>query len=248
MSKTFIFNNKFIEEFTTGLHYFTIGLSIGTHHSRRWTFSFSPGWGIIFISFPWLSKKEYDCNDDINFGFYYNDKTFWLNFYKKTYCFHLPWSWDWTRTSYLTDFNKRLFNKTELELLESIVNNLDFVKSDWWMSETYKTKYRIYPWEKKWKDLLHIENHPYKYKLKNGLVQTRNAEIYIAEREWRWRWFKWLKYPRKIWRAIEINFDGEVGERTGSWKGGTIGCSYEMKPGEEIIDTLKRMEKERIFN
>lgn len=46
---------------------------------------------------------------------------------------------------------------------------------------------------------------------------------------------------------IEISFSGEVGSRAGSWKGGTIGCSYQMKPGETPRHTLMRMQRERRF-
>lgn len=48
-------------------------------------------------------------------------------------------------------------------------------------------------------------------------------------------------------RAIDVQFSDEVGERTGSWKGGTIGCGYNMLPGESPLDTLRRMEAERKF-
>ncbi len=34
----------------------------------------------------------------------------------------------------------------------------------------------------------------------------------------------------------------------GSWKGGVLGCGYEMKPGETPKQTLRRMERERVFN
>jgi len=40
---------------------------------------------------------------------------------------------------------------------------------------------------------------------------------------------------------------GEVGERTGEWKGGTTGCGYQMLPNETPLETLRRMEKERKF-
>ena len=39
----------------------------------------------------------------------------------------------------------------------------------------------------------------------------------------------------------------EVGKKKGSWKGGCIGCSYDLKPGETPEECLKRMEKEREF-
>ena len=47
--------------------------------------------------------------------------------------------------------------------------------------------------------------------------------------------------------SIGVSFDGEVGEETGSWKGGCVGCGYEMLPGEVPLDTLRRMERDRKF-
>lgn len=58
----------------------------------------------------------------------------------------------------------------------------------------------------------------------------------IEEREWRLGtgWFKWLSLFRKakIRRSLDITFSEETGERKGSWKGGTIGHSIDMLPGE----------------
>lgn len=56
--------------------------------------------------------------------------------------------------------------------------------------------------------------------------------------EWEWRfgegWFKWLSLFRrpKVRRSLDIRFSGETGARKGSWKGGTIGHSMSMLPGE----------------
>ncbi len=62
------------------------------------------------------------------------------------------------------------------------------------------------------------------------------ATTRIEEREWRagGRSFKWLSLFRKprIVRSLNLHFSSEVGERKGSWKGGTIGHSIEMLPGE----------------
>lgn len=88
------------------------------------------------------------------------------------------------------------------------------------------------------------EAHPYTYKLKNGEVQNVIATISAESREWKRRWLPF----RKLSRSIDVNFNGEVGEGTGSWKGGTIGCGYEMLDGESPLDTLRRMERERIFS
>lgn len=91
------------------------------------------------------------------------------------------------------------------------------------------------------------ETHPYTYILKSGEVQSRNATIskrrHILARHWLHRigWPTWSK------ESVNIKFDGEVGERAGSWKGGTIGCAYDLCPGETMLDSLRRMEREREF-
>lgn len=58
----------------------------------------------------------------------------------------------------------------------------------------------------------------------------------IEEREWRFgeRWCKWLSLFRKpqVRRSLDLRFSGETGRRKGSWKGGTIGHSIDLKPGE----------------
>lgn len=79
--------------------------------------------------------------------------------------------------------------------------------------------------------------------LRSGDVQHRTATIKAEQRTWT-RW--WLPFKR-VSRSIDVEFNAEVGERTGSWKGGCLGCGYEMKPGETPLQALRRMEKERAF-
>lgn len=90
------------------------------------------------------------------------------------------------------------------------------------------------------------ECHPYTYVLKSGETQSRVATVYAERRTWRWRMFQWLPF-RKVRQSIDVRFDDEVGEETGSWKGGCIGCGWDMKPGESLLQTLRRMESEREF-
>ena len=90
----------------------------------------------------------------------------------------------------------------------------------------------------------YIETHPYSYTLNSGKVQERQATIY-AERWTHHR--KWAPFLKRVSKSIHVEFDDEVGERTGSWKGGTIGCSYDMLPGETMLGALRRMESERKF-
>jgi hypothetical protein len=75
------------------------------------------------------------------------------------------------------------------------------------------------------------------------------ATTKIEEREWKFGtgWFKWLSIFRanKISRSLDIRFSGETGKRKGSWKGGTIGHSIEMKPGELHEAAFRRYCAER---
>lgn len=93
----------------------------------------------------------------------------------------------------------------------------------------------------------YTERHPYTYTLRSGEVQERTATITKRRHVITWRAFKAIGWPRWIKESINIEFDGEVGERSGSWKGGTIGCSYDLRPDETMLAALRRMEAERSF-
>jgi hypothetical protein len=62
------------------------------------------------------------------------------------------------------------------------------------------------------------------------------ARVRIEEREWRFGEgrFRWLSLFRRpmVKRSLDVRFSGEVGKRKGSWKGGTLGHSTGMQPGE----------------
>lgn len=103
-------------------------------------------------------------------------------------------------------------------------------------------------WEDKEPDGRWEATYRYVYVLKNGTVQNREATIVVERREWRWLWFQWLPWPSKKRQSINVIFNDEVGERTGSWKGGCIGTGYDMLPGETPEQTLRRMERDRKFD
>jgi hypothetical protein len=88
---------------------------------------------------------------------------------------------------------------------------------------------------------------PYRYVLKNGTVQDRTAEVFVERRSWRPRCLRWTSLFEKSRTSIDVKFDDEVGERTGSWKGGTVGCGYNLLPDESPEQCLRRMERERKF-
>lgn len=74
--------------------------------------------------------------------------------------------------------------------------------------------------------------------------ETLTARTRIEEREWRFgtgafRWLAWFR-PAKVRRSLDIEFSGETGPRKGSWKGGTIGHSINMLPGELHAAAFRR--------
>jgi len=96
-------------------------------------------------------------------------------------------------------------------------------------------------------DITETISAPYTYKLMSGEVQERKATVSRRRHIITYVGTKWLPWPRWVKESIDVEFDGEVGERSGSWKGGTIGCGYDLRPGEAMIDALRRMESERSF-
>lgn len=211
--------------FYSGFRKINFKLSPASYFDNRFEISFSLGWGQFYIYLPIRSK--YDECDPPQYGFYFYSVDGWFPtsfvwcWKRKTKFFYMPWYLVWTRTSVLT-------------------------KNKEWIHETRKNR-QIFWDENKWKDVLWYETQPYTYILENGTVQNVDATIKVEEREWRPRWFKWTKLFATIKRYIDVEFSGEVGERTGTYKGGTMGCGYKILKGETPVQCLRRMERERKF-
>ncbi|MFA5153320.1 MAG: hypothetical protein WC554_12220 [Clostridia bacterium] len=188
------------------------------------------GYGHIFWYLPVYTK--YDECEPPRYGYYYFENSLWITRGKKIKCIHMPWERDWIRTSMLV--------KQQSSLMK---NGTTKYSEDAWIHETKGNRLEFY--REMWKSVLWTETYPYTYTLKNGKVQNVLATVQVEEREWRPRWFKWTSLFKSTYKTINVNFSAEVGEETGSWKGGTVGCGYEMLPNETPEDTLRRMEKER---
>jgi hypothetical protein len=87
----------------------------------------------------------------------------------------------------------------------------------------------------------------YVYTLRSGETQRRKAKVYVEQWTTSQRWLTWCPLFWNKSQAISVEFSDEVGEETGSWKGGCVGCGYNMLPGETAEQTLRRMERERTF-
>ena len=192
---------------------------------------------LIFFSLSFILPFRNSWTDECDppkWGVAYHNQTLWI--YRggkgnmkggnKWWTFYSPFSLQWYRTSML-----RNDGTWEHEFKSE---KLGYRNKQFWDKE-------------KWKDVFFEETHPYFYVLNNGSVQRRMATIQVTEREWRPHWFKWLPLTKKVRKSIDIEFNEEVGERTDTWKGGTLGCSYEMLPNETPRQTLRRMEINREF-
>jgi len=250
--KTYIGKNF---EFTPGWSGFHIKYKLAGYFDERPCLMIYFIWGKLYLFLPWrhykkievkkdkseirrdklkilsepkfkekkkYEKELYDECDPPEYGCYFYMRQFGVCYGGKTKLYDLPWYLDWVRTSAL---------------------GIDGT----WFHETPKNRDLEFYDSNKWSGILYSESFPYKYVSKYGEEQKCTATIRVVEREWRWKWFKWLKLIRKVDKDIDITFSDDIGDRKGSYKGGTIGCGYGMLKGETPYETLRRMERERKF-
>lgn len=183
--------------------------------------------GDFYIYLPIDSGKYAEC-DYPQYGIYFyghNNKLdwnqIWIRYGKKSKVIDMPWYLDWYSTS--------LMLKDKTWEVEKKGRKKDF-------------------WKEEWEDKKYKEVHSYTYILDSGKIQKREATVTREKREWRRKGLFGLPFFNQISDCIDVRFSDEVGERTGSWKGGCVGCGYELKKGETMLECLRRMEKERRFN
>ena len=175
----------------------------------------------FLIALPFLDRWHREPHEMMeSWGFYYDyhNASFVLCRGNKTKFIHMPWQYD------------HLDNKHMVQLEDGT-----------W--EPHRSS-----WDPGGQDNRFIQEFEYKYVLKNNVTQLRLAKVYVSRREWRRKclWYvPWFAMKRQ---SLNVEFSDEVGERTGSWKGGCIGCGIDMKKGETAEQALRRMERERIFD
>jgi hypothetical protein len=187
-------------------------------------FLFIP-WGECFIHLPIKTGKDQCENPGYGFYFYRDGRKipdqFWIRRGKKSTVIELPW--------YLTFYRKSILMKDNTWVTECGRKDKKF------KNPTVKEHIKVYTTD-------------YMYTLKNGEVQNVLATVVVDEMEWRPKWFRWTSLFSKVRKSIDITFSEQVGEGAGSWKGGVLGCSYEMLGQENALGTLMRMQENRKFN
>lgn len=183
------------------------------------------GWGDLYINLPFKVKRSCPHGQSTRYGYYFYKGenvhfSMWFVYGHKSKVIRMPIEYEWVRTSTLR-------------------------KDGTWEHETERN--RKYFYEDKWKDIIQYNTYDYKYTLKDGTVQNVKATIKTEEREWRMIWLKWTSKFNMVRRSIDITFNQEIGEGTGSWKGGVIGCGAKLLEGETPLECLRRMEEKRKF-
>lgn len=168
-------------------------------------------------------KGSFEIDNTKRYGVTYFDRTIHFH-WGKTYVKSLPWDWSIVRYDLLypngdlyhrNDYNRK--NKSRGISWYDVLNKSPIdndVEVAQYVTVTHSTR--------------------------NGHIQTARIRLTGEEREWRWVWFKWLPWPRKIWRTVECESDIELGEKAGSWKGGLMGWGCEWKQGETMESAFWR--------
>jgi hypothetical protein len=212
------------------------GLSLSLmnwEEDEDWSLHIRLGWPNIFIKLPLPRRKPKDDMMD-QWGIAASPASWsevMVHWGEHTKIIHAPWSPTHYRSSILAPDGRSWITEISGHRIPRNAVALGEAQCDWWRLADVPH----------WKKEL-----PYRYVLQSGEIQNCTATISVEEREWRWRWFPWLPIG-KVARSIDVAFSAEVGERAGSWKGGCIGCGYDLRHDETPEECLARMERERKF-
>lgn len=198
---------------------------------RHWTFLIElPSWVLRPVRLPIYEGSDtydfypveygvttFERSIHVSYGPITNDSST-----SKTNVWFIPWrNWRFVRHTLYTPDHKHYITKFE-------VNRRTGYRMDW---SAYEALLEGIP------KVEFIFNDGY-----DGEEIT--ASCYIEEREWRlgvryMKFLSWFVKP-KIRRSLDLSFDKEVGERKGSWKGGTVGTSCSIEPNEHPQIAFKR--------
>jgi hypothetical protein len=219
--------NKWLE-----LHFgwipFSLSYSIGSYFDQRHMLHIGFIFFNLYLHLPWKTKRPKGCEYPTYGIDWVGGGKCLLRLGEKSKLLYFPWSWEWQSASYLKKDGTYFVDDKKNRKGNKLSDYKDF-------------------WDDHDKSLLWVEKYPYRYVLKSGKVQDVIATVTIEVVVWKPLWFQWQNLIKNTYRGIAIVFSGEVGEGSGGWKGGCIGCGYTQKKGETPEHTLRRMEKEKKF-
>lgn len=193
------------------------------HEHRMGWVRIGLGFVTVAFGFPWkwLAPDHGQCSGP-QYGFAFHDDALWVYFGQSTgrsrdprkyWHIDMPWQWRYVRQSWYGLSGEEVQTR--------------------WETESREVRRAQYEWQREFeknelpKAVFAIEDY-------DG--DKREATTFIEEREWRFGRgvFKWLSIFRKpmVKRTLSIELNEEVGPEKGSWKGGLMGTSIDLLPGE----------------
>ena len=201
---------------------FTLIFNRGGYFDSRCSITICLIWGTLNIRLPFKTQLAEGC-DLPRYGVQIHGNTFWL---------HYGGKYDES----CGQVTGKSYSAWDLPFFswEGCVHEVRDEDLSWRIAPKFEDR-----------DGTYKESYPYIYILRSGKVQEVIATVNAERRTWHRKWFPFLKQVRQ---SIDVSFDSEVGEGTGSWKGGTVGCGYDMLPHETMKECLYRMQDERKFS
>lgn len=191
------YKNRFFE-FSTWFHWIRLSYSPCAYYNDR-VLSFSPWWGSLYIHL-WDSWKQNDVNDETNYGFYYYESSLWIQYWKKIKSIHMPWDYDWVRTSYLlkdntwvheTKYtNRNIDTDSIIDIFEEQYMFIDKYNSTWTMATIHVEERE---WRQRWLKWTSLFS-----KVRRTIdVSFQNP---IWKWVWSWKWGTlWCDYKMQEW-------------------------------------------------
>ena len=206
-----------------------------TQDSEEKYLKFSLGFWRFFASVGlWPTKGVGDFSSIMGpkYGFSYSEGTLFI--YKgldKYIAFDMPWKWEIVRHDLLLP-NGDVYERNLWDLKgKQIGKHFQWYEIlEGWHDENIR------------KSLLDrcTQSVELDHYTKDGRRQQAKITLMGEEREWRWKWFRWLPIPAKIHRVVSCESNIELGKRAGSWKGGRIGWSFEWDENESMKSAFRR--------
>lgn len=188
----------------------------------------------LYVGVDGVMRLKKECE----FGISIHNNSFWFKvlayswesnhddpWWRRTHCIHFPWQLDWFKTEILSHDRNAVW-------CEVAGHKAKFLDGYEIRKAAEKSVSKVYD---------------YVYALKNGTVQKAKATVHVSRMTHRARWWPIIPIER-VSMSIWADFSSELGEGTGSWKGGVTGCGYTLRPDETPEQCLRRMEAERKFD
>lgn len=183
-------------------------------------------WRFFFSINLWTAEPWKECGTQAPcYGVSFHDSILWVSYgADRSFIIDMPWKWEIVRHDLLYPdadvYHRNKFPASTLAQKKRTISWHDVFE------KTNNFEDDVQVLVAKFITLTHYT--------KDGRKQIAKIRLAGEEREWRWKWFKWLPWPNLKQRVVDCTSDIELGDRAGSWKGGMMGWSIPWEEGESM--------------